>query len=120
MQINDQINTVLNRYEAFKRGDYVAAANPLPSELTKAQDDLSLIDLEESQPSTNATNTTASEIDVLASVFGPSTASVTPTPAGSQQLALAHLGHMPSSSTTAFGVGVSGKWQSGSSFQKLP
>lgn len=33
LQINDQINTVLNRYDSFKKGDYVAAANPIPSEL---------------------------------------------------------------------------------------
>lgn len=33
LQINDQINTVLNRYDAFKKGDFTAAANPIPAEL---------------------------------------------------------------------------------------
>jgi ADP-ribosylation factor-binding protein GGA len=33
LQINDQINSVISRYEAFKCGDYVAAANPVPPEL---------------------------------------------------------------------------------------
>ena len=33
LRINDQINTVLNRYEAFKKGDFSAAANPIPAEL---------------------------------------------------------------------------------------
>ncbi|THH01978.1 hypothetical protein EW026_g837 [Hermanssonia centrifuga] len=44
LQINDQINTVLNRYEAFKRGDYEAARNPIPAELSKQQQPDSLID----------------------------------------------------------------------------
>ncbi|KAF4610248.1 hypothetical protein D9613_010512 [Agrocybe pediades] len=34
LQINDQINTVLARYEAFKKGDYTFAANPIPQELS--------------------------------------------------------------------------------------
>jgi ADP-ribosylation factor-binding protein GGA len=33
LQLNDGLNTVLNRYDAFKRGDYVAASNPVPPEL---------------------------------------------------------------------------------------
>ncbi|KLO12452.1 VHS-domain-containing protein [Schizopora paradoxa] len=33
LQMNDQINSVLNRYESYKKGDYVAAANPVPLEL---------------------------------------------------------------------------------------
>jgi ADP-ribosylation factor-binding protein GGA len=33
LQINDQINSVISRYDAFKQGDYVAAANPVPPEL---------------------------------------------------------------------------------------
>lgn len=32
LQMNDQLNSVLNRYESFKKGDFVAAANPVPSE----------------------------------------------------------------------------------------
>ena len=36
LQINDQINNVIARYEAFKRGDYDAGANPIPEELAYA------------------------------------------------------------------------------------
>ena len=35
LQMNDQINSVLNRYEAFKKGDYTTARNPIPEELAK-------------------------------------------------------------------------------------
>ncbi|KAG6839590.1 hypothetical protein C0991_001159 [Blastosporella zonata] len=50
LQINDQINSVLNRYDAFKKGDYVAAANPIPAELassSSANPGLSLIDFDD-------------------------------------------------------------------------
>jgi len=33
LQMNDQINSVVNRYEAYKNGDFTVAANPIPSEL---------------------------------------------------------------------------------------
>ncbi|KAF8498284.1 hypothetical protein JB92DRAFT_2744870 [Gautieria morchelliformis] len=33
LQINDQINNVLTRFEAFKKGDYAAAANAIPTNL---------------------------------------------------------------------------------------
>ena len=32
LQINDQINNTLDRYDAYKKGDYAAAANPIPSQ----------------------------------------------------------------------------------------
>ncbi|EJD07732.1 VHS-domain-containing protein [Fomitiporia mediterranea MF3/22] len=35
LQLNDQINSVLNRYEAFKKGDFTAAKNPIPAELAR-------------------------------------------------------------------------------------
>jgi len=49
LQINDQINTVLSRYEAFKKGDFTFAANPIPQELSNnaASGSLSLIDLDD-------------------------------------------------------------------------
>ena len=49
LQINDQINTVLARYEAFKKGDYSAARNPLPSESGSSSGGggISLIDLDD-------------------------------------------------------------------------
>lgn len=54
LQINDQINTVLNRYEAFKKGDYVTSSNPIPAELSSgATQNLSLIDLDDSASSSS-------------------------------------------------------------------
>lgn len=52
LQINDQINTVLSRYEAFKKGDFTFAANPIPQELSNnassgSSTGLSLIDLDD-------------------------------------------------------------------------
>ncbi|PPQ81820.1 hypothetical protein CVT25_013656 [Psilocybe cyanescens] len=56
LQINDQINTVLSRYEAFKKGDYTFASNPIPQELnnggTSSNAGLSLIDFDDSASST--------------------------------------------------------------------
>ncbi|KAG6908648.1 hypothetical protein DXG01_003826 [Tephrocybe rancida] len=52
LQINDQINSVLNRYEAFKKGDYETASNPIPTELAGgAASGLSLIDFDDSSSS---------------------------------------------------------------------
>jgi len=52
LQINDQINTVLSRYEAFKKGDYSFASNPIPQELSNnagsgSSAGLSLIDFDD-------------------------------------------------------------------------
>ncbi|KAJ3714943.1 VHS domain-containing protein [Lentinula guzmanii] len=61
LQMNDQINTVLNRYEAFKKGDYSFASNPIPAELSNsASAGLSLIDFDESTAATNATSANTS------------------------------------------------------------
>jgi ADP-ribosylation factor-binding protein GGA len=73
LQINDQINTVLNRYEAFRKGDYVTASNPIPAELGPGAGGLSLIDLDESA-ATPTTNTSGP--DDLVGLFassGPAT-----------------------------------------------
>ncbi|EKM53207.1 uncharacterized protein PHACADRAFT_259397 [Phanerochaete carnosa HHB-10118-sp] len=77
LHINDQINTVLDRYEAFKRGDYAAAANPVPRELaSQSSQGVSLIDFDDSA---HPSNTTASgggggTVNELADLFssGPS------------------------------------------------
>ncbi|KAJ3990121.1 VHS domain-containing protein [Lentinula detonsa] len=61
LQMNDQINTVINRYEAFKKGDYSFASNPIPAELSNsASAGLSLIDFDESTAATNATSANTS------------------------------------------------------------
>ncbi|KIY50235.1 VHS domain-containing protein [Fistulina hepatica ATCC 64428] len=82
LQINDQINTVLGRYEAYKKGDLSAAKNPVPAEVTASS---SLIDFDDSTP---AASTGANAIDDLASLFGgsaPSNPSVTPAVATAAQ-----------------------------------
>ncbi|KAF8996012.1 VHS domain-containing protein [Cyathus striatus] len=67
--LNRLINTVLERYEAFKRGDYAAAANPIPAELSNNNDQgLSLIDFDDSAPS-NSTTQPASTSNDLAGLF---------------------------------------------------
>jgi ADP-ribosylation factor-binding protein GGA len=92
LQINDQINSVVSRYEAFKRGDYVAAANPVPPELgyaftyrvfhtyshgprysqMPAKD--SLIDLMDGEPAAPSGNGSTKPTDDLADIFGPTVA----------------------------------------------
>jgi ADP-ribosylation factor-binding protein GGA len=68
LQINDQINSVLNRYEAFTKGDYVTASNPIPAEIGPGAAGLSLIDLDEST-SPPATTTNPAGPDDLAGLF---------------------------------------------------
>ncbi|KIM86588.1 hypothetical protein PILCRDRAFT_815824 [Piloderma croceum F 1598] len=81
LQINDQINTVLNRYEAFQKGDYSFSSNPIPAELggSSAKNDSSLIDLDDSAPSVGGLT---GGVDDLASLFGSAlpTSSVSPPP----------------------------------------
>jgi ADP-ribosylation factor-binding protein GGA len=77
LQINDQINTVLNRYEAFRKGDFVTSSNPIPAELagSSSNNDLSLIDLDEGGSPKVAPGTSVQ--DELASLFGPPSAGTT-------------------------------------------
>ena len=81
LQINDSINTVLNRYEAFKKGDYSVAANPIPAELgpgSSRQNDLSLIDFDDPAPSNGSsgpsTTSGGTNINELEDLFGSSSA----------------------------------------------
>lgn len=62
LQINDQINTVLGRYDAFRRGDYAAAANPLPDQYTQPAAPTSLIDFDDPTPAPTAAS---NDLDVL-------------------------------------------------------
>ncbi|KZS89167.1 VHS-domain-containing protein [Sistotremastrum niveocremeum HHB9708] len=79
LQINDQINTVLNRYDSFKKGDYVAAANPIPSELATNQAKSNLIDLDlDPQPTAAGSGTVT---DDLMGLFGGPDLSSSSTPA---------------------------------------
>jgi len=58
LQINDQINTVVTRYEAFKQGDYSTARNPIPKEFAgSSAGGLSLIDLDEQDPTSSTIGT---------------------------------------------------------------
>ncbi|KAI0047884.1 VHS-domain-containing protein [Auriscalpium vulgare] len=80
LQINDQINTVIGRYEAYKRGDFVAAANPIPAELGPGKKDLSLIDFDEAPPPSGPGGAapTTTPADDLFSLFGPSSSTAAP------------------------------------------
>lgn len=92
LQINDQINTVLNRYEAYKKGDYSVAANPIPPELSNgaagpsSSQGMSLIDFDDtpSQPS-NANG--AGGINDLADLFGSGPTAAPPQPQARSQAA---------------------------------
>ncbi|EKM77742.1 hypothetical protein AGABI1DRAFT_115015 [Agaricus bisporus var. burnettii JB137-S8] len=89
LQINDQINTVLSRYDAFKRGDYAAAANPIPSELSNnnaPSQQASLIDFDEGSPATTTSDPTGG-IGDLAGLFAMPSA-----PQISQPQAFGNLG----------------------------
>jgi ADP-ribosylation factor-binding protein GGA len=68
---------VLDRYEAFKRGDYAAAANPVPRELAGSSSTqvTSLIDFDDNTPSNAESQGGLGTVDELASVFGPSPSS---------------------------------------------
>lgn len=68
------------RYDAFKKGDYVAAANPIPAELASksANAGLSLIDLDDG-PEPNNTAPQQAGID-LAGLFAAPSTSINSTP----------------------------------------
>ena len=58
LQINDQINTVLTRYDAFKKGDFSFASNPIPEELgagSGSSQGISLIDFDDRTPASSET-----------------------------------------------------------------
>src|ERR1700722_2081155 len=117
LQINDQINTVLNRYEAFKKGDYITSSNPIPSEYAQSASSsagnnaLSLIDLDDvvAVPTSGVSLSSSSPggggggggIDDLVSLFG----SISPTaaaPAGGPPPIIPHSSSpssLPSSSS---------------------
>jgi len=79
LQINDQINNVLTRFEAFKKGDYAAVANAVPTELGGSANagKSDLIDLlDDPAPTSTQPSNSANE---LADIFGgPSTTSPSP------------------------------------------
>ncbi|KAH7921878.1 VHS-domain-containing protein [Leucogyrophana mollusca] len=70
LQINDQINTVLNRFEAFKKGDYTVSSNPVPAELAP-----SLIDFDDSAGG-QSSSSNSNPVDDLADIFGASSQAV--------------------------------------------
>lgn len=81
LQINDQINSVLNRYDAFKRGDYSVASNPIPAESAagaRTANDLSLIDFDDGVGGSAAPE----DVNDLAGLFGggPTTTSTAAPP----------------------------------------
>lgn len=103
LQINDQINTVLNRYESYKKGDFTAAANPIPPELSNGagpsgSQSISLIDFDD-------TPAPSGGIDELASLFGPSpTAAPEPAPVA---VPTSNFSGLPYGAGTGFGAPAS-------------
>jgi ADP-ribosylation factor-binding protein GGA len=64
---------VLERYDAYKRGDFAAAANPVPSELastSQARNELSLIDFDDAAPPTTGGGAGGSGANDLVGLFG--------------------------------------------------
>ena len=81
LQINDQINTVLTRYDAFKKGDFSFASNPIPKELAAgsgASQGVSLIDFDDSAPTSSETTGGVDDLSGLfASAAQPVQANIT-------------------------------------------
>jgi ADP-ribosylation factor-binding protein GGA len=96
LQTNDQINSVLARYEAFKRGETPPAS--IPTEFLPGKNEsLSLIDFDDSQAgSSSGAGAGSTPADDLAGLFN-SSLSLTSTPATSPPLAapLGGLGVSP-------------------------
>jgi ADP-ribosylation factor-binding protein GGA len=68
LQINDQINTVLTRYDAFKKGDFPFASNPIPEELAAgsgSSQGISLIDFDDSAPASSETTGVGNDLSGL-------------------------------------------------------
>ncbi|ETW75322.1 hypothetical protein HETIRDRAFT_461277 [Heterobasidion irregulare TC 32-1] len=108
LQINDQINTVLARYEAYKRGDFAAASNPIPSELGPGTTGLSLIDFDDAADAAAASAAAGAvgsgrPVDELADLFGPSAAATTTTSSSSasQQASNGHASILAAFNTSA-------------------
>jgi len=91
LQMNDQINTVLSRYESFKKGDYTAAANPIPPELASSSarpknDLIDLLDDDTPHANNGTSHKPITAVDELADVFGStSTAATGPVQAHASQ-----------------------------------
>jgi len=103
LQINDQINTVLNRYEAFKKGDYSFSSNPIPAELANANSStsgVSLIDFDDSTPASNSAS--QNPLEDLSNLFG-STATVASSPPPINPATRPGVPSGPASSNQQFG-----------------
>ena len=94
LQTNDQINSVLSRYDAFKRGETPPAS--IPAEfLPDKNEPLSLIDFDDSAPQSGGAASSGKPADDLAGLFESAT-SLTSVPATSSTTA-----------ATSSGLGVS-------------
>ncbi|TEB29671.1 VHS-domain-containing protein [Coprinellus micaceus] len=97
LQINDQINNVMNRYEAFKKGDYSVAANPIPAELQAGSSQgQSLIDFDDDAAGQAPVGGTSTANDLLAELFS--------SPAPAQPPAATNQSSIVSPFTAAFGA----------------
>ncbi|TFY67218.1 hypothetical protein EVJ58_g1767 [Rhodofomes roseus] len=122
LQINDQLNTVLNRWDSYKKGDFTAAANPVPPEVTAAAQNDSLIDFDDAPASAPAQSARQQPpMDDLASLFGPGPATAQsqfqtqpPQATGMQQPIMSGMGgmgagmHMGTGMGSGMGMGMRG------------
>jgi ADP-ribosylation factor-binding protein GGA len=117
--MNDQINSVLARYEAFKRGETPPAS--IPAELLPGKNEpLSLIDFDDSLPQAGSSSgagssiTTADDLEGLfSSISLPSAPAMSPPAAASSSLGVSPLlsdivGQPTSTVSPQFGSTLSG------------
>ncbi|KAF9811129.1 hypothetical protein IEO21_06647 [Rhodonia placenta] len=108
LQINDQINTVLHRYDCYKRGDFAAASNPVPPELGGGKQDLSLIDFDDSDSAAanGSSAASAAPMDDLASLFGSSSTASSQQPQRPPMGMGMGMGGMGASTGSNMGMGM--------------
>lgn len=106
LQINDQINTVLGRYDAFKEGDFAAAANPIPPELSTNTQAAPLIDFDDGTSASEMTNANRG-IDDLTGLFA-----MPAQPTVSHQQAFGNNGSIHSPAPAAVSLGSNSRFGS--------
>ncbi|KAJ2934438.1 hypothetical protein H1R20_g2669, partial [Candolleomyces eurysporus] len=72
LQINDQINNVMTRYEAYQKGDYSVTAVPKELSSSSNAQPQSLIDFDDSEPTQSTSQTTAPGNDLAGLFASPS------------------------------------------------
>ena len=68
----------MGRYDAWKKGDYEAAKNPIPTELSNANTGMALIDFDDAAESNLPAAQGGNTADDLMGLFGPSASAPVP------------------------------------------